>query len=372
MSIPSLDSNISTANQYSRTISRNNFDFCRFWLSILVIFAHSFALADGNEDHEPLRVLTNAQIDSGSLAVNCFFAISGYLITHSWLRSKSTTDFLLKRVLRIYPGFIVAVLIGLFCVEPIASEHFTLTIRNFLALVVNLVILRRTELSGGFPDNPLPFAINGSLWSIPYEFKCYLAVMLLGGLGLFNRRKWLNVILLIVFIIGGMVYPLLNAPFFERGAFAVVVGNASNWFIVFPYFLAGMTFYLFEHRIPASARWAMSAFIALVVAAMLPPLGRLIFPFAIPYVLFWLAFRPNVRLQNWACFGDFSYGIYLYAFPIQQLIVSQIHGIGPISLFLIATPLSVVAGVISWHLVEKHFLKLKHRLPSRSLNIAPN
>ena len=169
-----------------------------------------------------------------------------------------------------------------------ASEHFTLTIRNFLTLLVNLVMLRRMELSGGFPDNPLPFAINGSLWSIPYEFKCYLAVMLLGGLGLFNRRKWLNVILLIGFIIGGMVYPLLNAPFFERGAFAVVVGNASNWFIVFPYFLAGMTFYLFEHRIPASARWAMSAFIALVVAAMLPPLGRLIFFFQFPTCYFGL------------------------------------------------------------------------------------
>ena len=372
MSIPDLEPNINTDNQQSRTISRNNFDFCRVFLSIAVIFAHSFAVAEGDEHHEPLRVLTSNQIGTGPLAVNCFFAISGYLITHSWLRSKSTTDFLFKRVLRIYPGFIVAVLIGTLCIGPIASEHFALTTRRFLLLLVNLVTLRSTPLPEVFPENPLPGVINGSLWSIPYEFKCYLAVMLFGGLGLLDRRKRVNLVLLIGLIIGGLVYPLLNVPFLEQRGFVAIVGAMTSWLTVFPYFLAGMIFYLFEHRIPVSSRWVISFSITLIVAALIPPLGTLFFPFAITYLLFCFSFRPIGLLQNWARFGDFSYGTYLYGFPIQQLIASQIPGIGAISLFLIATPLSVIAGVISWHLVEKHFLKLKRRLPNRSMGLAPN
>ena len=372
MSIPSLDPNINTANRQSRTISRNNFDFCRFCLSIIVIFSHSFAIADGHERNEPLKFFTNGQLSSGSLGVNCFFAISGYLITHSWLRSKSIADFLLKRVLRIYPGFIVAVLIGIFCVAPIASEHFTLTTRRLLLILVNLVTLRGMEVPGVFAENPLPGAINGSLWSIPYEFKCYLLVMLFGSLGWFDRRKWMNVVLLIGLIIGGMIYPLYKVPLLERGALTAVFGTVSSWLIVFPYFLAGMIFYLFENRIPVSTRWAFSILIILIVAALLPPLGPIIFPFTVTYLLFWISFRPIGLLQNWARYGDFSYGIYLYAFPIQQLIVRQNPGIGPISLFLMATPLSVIAGVISWHLIEKHFLKFKHRLPNRTIGLAPN
>jgi hypothetical protein len=110
------------ASSMSHIIGSNNFDFCRFWLAVLVIFSHSFALAEGDERHELMGLLTSRQLSSGRFAVCCFFAISGFLISHSWLRSTTAMSFLWKRIKRIYPAFVVAVVLGAFVISPIASS----------------------------------------------------------------------------------------------------------------------------------------------------------------------------------------------------------------------------------------------------------
>jgi peptidoglycan/LPS O-acetylase OafA/YrhL len=152
----------------------------------------------------------------------------------------------------------------------------------------------------------------------------------------------------------------------ESGAFAAIVGMASSWFNVLPHFLAGTTFYLYRNRIPLSGYWAAGALLAALAAGAFPPAGRVVYPFAATYLLFWFAFHPGVPLQNWSRHGDFSYGIYLYAFPIQQLLACYLPGISPVGLFVLAAPLSVAAGALSWHLVEKHFLSRVHRGSSRA------
>lgn len=356
---PEADSK-TAMNNALQTIGANNFDFCRFWLAVLVIFSHSFALAEGDERHEPLGVLTSGQLGAGRFAVCCFFAISGFLISHSWLRSATAATFLWKRVKRIYPGFIVAVVLGAFVISPAASGS-TLTWRQILLMPFNLLALRDCEPSTIFETNPFPGSLNGSLWTIPYEFKSYLALMALGVLGLPRIRVLTLPCLMIATILGSVIYPNCRLMFFERGTFAAIVGQASAWFHVLPYFLAGATFYNFRTSIPLCKRYAVCSVTALVCAVLFPASGRIVFPFAVTYLLFWFSFHPLVTFHTWGRHGDFSYGIYLYAFPIQQLLAMTVPEITPIGLFATATPLSVLSGVLSWHLVEKHFVRARER-----------
>ena len=356
MSEKQVDQTSVVAETSVTSMTQNNLDFCRFWLAIQVIFSHSFALAEGDECREPLSILTSGQLNSGEFAVGCFFAISGFLITHSWLRSRSASSFLSKRVRRIYPGFVAAVLFGVFIVAPIGAAYIKWTARDILSLPLNLIALRNVEPKGVFPHNPCPGLINGSLWSIPYEFKCYLVVMLIGGLGLFRDRR-LVLGILIAILAGGFFYRPDSTSVVERGAFAVIIGMVSFWCNVLPYFVAGMAYYLYRDQIPRSRQFLAIVSLILVISAVVPPAGRVAFPLAITFLLFWFAFHSPFRIYGWSRYGDFSYGIYLYAFPLQQLMVMRFPGISPVLLFLVSTPLAVIAGVISWHLLEKHFLK---------------
>jgi len=361
MSFPPSSSNVTDRSEQLHAIGRNNFDFCRFWLAILVIFSHSYPLAEGTEAHEPFHLATNGQLTGGAIAVNGFFAISGYLIAYSWLRSRSVGGFLSKRVFRIYPGFIAAVLIGVFIIAPLGADQLQLSSQFLRLLPLKLLTLNRAEPPGVFAANPFPDAINGSLWSIPYEFKCYLGIMLLGALSWLTRWKAMTAYACGAVIAGSLAYPWMTLSVLERGSFAATVGSASNWFNVLPHFLVGTTFYLFRDRVRFSGRWAACAALAVAVAGLFPPLGRAVYPPAATYLLFWFAFHPAVPLQKWSRYGDFSYGIYLYAFPIQQLLVQSLPGLSPVALFLAAAPLSIIAGAISWHLIEKHFLRAAHR-----------
>ena len=99
----------------------NNFNFLRFALAVLVLFSHSFSLIHGGDRWDWLYILTRGQVFGGGLAVDGFFIISGSLILQSWLRSLSAGDYLRKRALRIYPGYLVCALLCIFVVGPIAS-----------------------------------------------------------------------------------------------------------------------------------------------------------------------------------------------------------------------------------------------------------
>ncbi|WP_373651999.1 acyltransferase family protein [Schlesneria sp. DSM 10557] len=356
------------AGWQSDSFGKNNLDFCRFWLAVLVIFSHSYALAEGHEENEPLGLFTHGQLNSGPFAVCGFFIISGFLITHSWLRSKSAVDYLKKRAFRIYPGFIVVVLLGVFVIAPFVSENLHFGVKRLLTIPISLLALRNVDLREAFVNNPYPGTMNGSLWSIPYEFKCYLAVMAIGAAGMLTRRRGLVPWLFLVTLIAGALYPFFPVPALDKGPFAAIVGSAEAWSRVFPYFIAGLAFYVYRKSIPFSTPLFVASVIAFVAASFAPPAGRFVFPFAITYALFWFSFHPAIHFENWSRYGDFSYGIYLYAFPIQQLIALSMPGVSAITMFFIATPLSILAGAISWHLVEKHFLKMKHR-PAKPVEV---
>lgn len=342
-----------------QALRRNNFGLFRLTLASLVVLSHSFALTLGSNRDEPLARFTHGQLTFGELAVNWFFVISGFLIMMSWSNSRGLVGFLRKRVLRIYPAYLVAVLV---CVTIIpllcGSRHMFPTTLDPSELWKALVL--RAELPDFFLYNPSR-TTNGSLWSISFEFWCYLGVALLGLLGV-ARRPWIIPGLIAVLV--GSYITLMHIGWRPGGTLlGVVLGSPFIWTRMAPFFLSGVLFFQWRRRIPLSARVAVLCVCGLVLAAALPPYGLAItMPILGTYVVFCAAFSDKFC---WPTFGsrvDVSYGTYLYAFPIQQLWIYALAIRSPFLLFSLALPSSLLAGYLSWHGVERHFLQLKQPL----------
>ena len=340
----------------------NNFDFIRLALAVLVIFSHSFPLATGTEDFEPFRLLTRGQVTSGAMAVDLFFIISGFLITASFERSRSVWEYLRKRVFRIYPGFILAACFGVFIALPASGGLLDgATLASRVAQFTSSTLqLHEFRYHGAFPANPYPRLINGSLWSISVEFWCYIGVAVLGVCGLLRSKRTLS-LLFAVTVIMGVLYDIHRwtpaGGFLER-----VVGLPPFYPRLPPMYLAGALFYRLRDHLSLDRRWIAAALVLLCAAMWLPHGWQALFPFAGPYLVLAVAYHPAIRLHAWSKYGDFSYGTYLYAFPVQQLIMSRFgHKISPLLLFIIAAPSAVACAVLSWHLVERWFVKPKQR-----------
>lgn len=339
----------------------NNFDFLRLALSVLVIFSHSYPLGTGSETAEPLNRWTHGQMTFGAIAVDLFFIMSGYLITASAVRSRGLGDFLVKRVRRIYPAFAMNSLLTLLVVVPLAGGHLAGSPEH-KAAYWSLQVLRLQEFRTfqSFASNPFPIVVNGSVWSISYEFWCYIGIAMLSFAGLL-RREWF---LLLCFLAAWMVGIVFQAEgwIWSGGLLRSLLGVPEIWARLLPFYLGGTVFYLFRDRIRWNG-WAALGCVAALLAASFFPLGWVtVFPLVGPYVTFFIAFHPVPVLQDVGRFGDFSYGTYLYAFPMQQLLMEALgHTVTPWILFGMATPLTLLLAIGSWYGVERHLLASKRR-----------
>ncbi len=343
-------------------------------MALAVVWSHSFALAlPEGERAEPVSRITNGHYSAGSIAVMVFFTISGYLICQSWMSSRDLRSFLEKRVRRIYPGYMAATSICAFVVVPAFSTVYDLSPYTIAKTISSNLLLRNFfPPSTAFAHN-LNTAVNGSLWSIPFEFWCYIFTAALGLLGLLRSARAVIAIIAVTL--------LARAAFdlFDRkpgwGAIGYIFGWPYLWTFVLPCFLSGALVFLLKDRIPRHLA-ILVALVTAFFAACYAPLGakfqqiasQLIFPAAVAYSTFYLAFSDRIRLRNAACYGDLSYGTYLYAFPIQQALISANLFSLP-EVVLLSAALSILAGALSWHLVEKHFLS-RSKLARRQLHPA--
>jgi peptidoglycan/LPS O-acetylase OafA/YrhL len=351
----------SRSNSHSGTI-----DLARLAFAVLVVYSHSFALLAGGDHSEPLFRWTQGQITWGGLAVDSFLILSGYLITASWTRSSSPGVFFRSRVLRIYPGFAVAIALGVLLIAPLSTDGSIST--NPAQWLWGTLNLRGYEPDGVFPDVPFRGSLNGSVWSISYEFWCYVGTALFGIVGWLTRRR-VVVFVFLASIAVSIAFVVLELRL-GGGILGVIFGDPWLWARLLPYYVAGWTFYLFRDRLPLSWPLAVAALGSLVIGAACAPWGvALTFPVALAYLLVFATRRRKPRFTGVTRYGDLSYGVYLYAFPIQQLLVRYHIARTPLVLFAAATPLAMMAALLSWHLVEKHYLvKRESRV---SLPIAP-
>ncbi len=349
VSRPSLPS---SSPDHTLPVSRsNNLNAIRLALAGMVMFSHSFDLSYGSAASEPLRVLTRGQETCGAIAVDLFFLISGMLITASWFRSKSMNDFLMRRVLRIYPGFLVALSFSALLTWTLCPEfrlhvgHGLSWTRDFMSDAAGL---NQASLlwTGTFARNPFPGVANGSLWTIRWEFGCYLLVAVIGLFCLFKRR-WL------ILIMAG-----LAVVAFAWGRFHGVISEAlpSHFF---SYFFAGMITWLFRDKIRFSWLLALICSVVLLVATRITPAFSLLFPIAGSYIALRIGLSRSWRLTRWTEKTDISYGVYLYAFPVQQVVAMFPEMRSVSANLLISLPVTVIMAFASWYLVENRFLRMK-------------
>jgi peptidoglycan/LPS O-acetylase OafA/YrhL len=332
-------------------------------MALIVVWSHCFALGlPQGETVEPISFATNGHYNAGNFAVMVFFVISGFLITESRSKSESTLAFLKKRIRRIYPGYLAASLICAFIIIPAFA-----TIYDFSGTEAAKTVLANLLLRNYFPQsnvfaNNYSSAVNGSLWSIPYEFWCYLAVAAFGMFGLL--RKSVVISLIVLCLTARAVLDMLDKKP-GLGVIGDVFGWPYLWMFVLPCFLMGSAFFLLRHHIKRHVLLAV-VLLALFMLLCYAPLGRkfqqvssqVIFPVVVAYITFFFAFSDRFKFRRTGSDNDFSYGTYLYAFPIQQIILSHCGSTNiafPVFV-LMSFVFSLLAGVVSWHLVERWFL----------------
>lgn len=355
-------------------LDRNNFDAIRLAMAFLVLFSHSYALRFGSEDGEPLSRLTNGHYNAGNLGVWAFFVISGFLVARSFDKASSLRRFASRRIRRIYPAYLVATSICAFLVTPIfAPAGFALTAADvWNTLWGNLLLGNHFPLPELFRDNPVT-QINGSLWSIRFEALCYVGLALLS----LSLRRYLRPALPLIYLAVVILWCWADLTGRKPGgptSIAALIGWPYLWLKVLPNFLAGMIAYHFRDRLLRSGLLLSGLAGASLLCFHLgghDPWGivgsQLLGTPTLAYGLFWLAYHPHIRLSDAARFGDFSYGVYLYAFVIQQILIARTAL--PFPLFMLASALlSLAAGIASWWLVERHFVSRGRRTQIRTAN----
>jgi peptidoglycan/LPS O-acetylase OafA/YrhL len=333
----------------------NNFNFLRLFLAVLVLLSHSPELIDGNRKREILSAIFHT-FSCGELAVKGFFLISGYLIIQSWQRNPQLFDYFKKRVLRIYPGFIIATLISAFVVAPLGAN-----LSDYLAqfkpwkFVLGMLFLERPVIPPVFVGQPYP-DVNGSMWTIAYEFRCYLLVAVLGMCGIFQRRSlWLafSVFILVIYMTPGL------ADRIDFPGSSLLMGNFPKFVGFLVFFCAGGCFYLWRDRIHYNTKLALIFLPIVILSLFKMKVAQLLLPTMGGYILFWFVFAPLPIFQQFAKRADISYGVYLYGWPIQKLLLWYIPSLSPWLLFLLSCAISFPCGWLSWNLVESPFMKLK-------------
>jgi peptidoglycan/LPS O-acetylase OafA/YrhL len=348
-----------------RDKASDNFNLVRLCLASLVIISHAPELLDGNRSREPLTQLFHS-ISFGDFAVYCFFIISGYLVTGSYLATASTKIFLLKRVARIYPGFCVAWLVCMLVVAPVSgASPWPLHLAVSAQLLEGMLLLHGPVLPGAFHGLHYPY-LDGAMWTIPYEFRCYLMIALAGSLGIFARR-YLMLVALLLLLAGstalrlGWLHPSLDPIFFPPAP------TPAEALQVFGCFAAGMCLRLFDDRISFTRTSLWIAAILLCLMLFRPDYAELGIATLGAYVLLGLARAPHVfGARPFLGGNDISYGVYLYAWPILSLIILVHPHIAPVKLALLTMLLAGCAGFASWRCIERPALRFSHMVQSKN------
>jgi peptidoglycan/LPS O-acetylase OafA/YrhL len=328
----------------------NNFDFMRFGAAVLVILSHAYPLTGRLE---PLKEFSHGLTTLGTIAVAIFFVISGMLIAQSFERTKSFSHFVEARILRIYPALIVTIMITTFILGPILTnnsltEYFT---NGFTFKYLSNVFAVKIQyyLPGVFETNPFPNAVNGSLWTLPLELGCY--ALIAAALFLLRKRYLFSFILLVI------------AAIYLRG-------GLKNENIL--YFAFGSMLYLARHYVSMNPYIAMLSAVGFIISFMLPIQlsTKLLHCISSTYLIIYIGFIKVPLLTNFTKYGDFSYGIYIWAFPIQQTIVYFYPDLTILSHFALSTFITFCFAFASWHLVEKRALALKKRFNYKPLSLS--
>ncbi len=329
--------------------------------AIGVIVSHSFPITMGYGAFEPLKALAGESL--GWFCVAVFFYISGFLIARSYVRRPSLTHWSVARFLRLFPGLFVVLVLTVLLFGPLTTVH---SIGDYAADPATWTYLPRNlslyslqwTLPGVIEGNPYGPTINGSLWTLFYEVICYAGVFVAGMLGLLERPR--------MFAISVAVFILLYvSPLIIGFNLSDLAGGrpGSLMRLAFPFVLGMMTFVYRDH---IRLDWRIAVVLWLIAA---PFFGSdwftMLLIIALNYSVLILAYVPRGVILAYNRLGDFSYGTYIYAFPMQQLAVHLYPGQAWYENVALALAPTLILAVASWKLVEKPSLGLVGSLSER-------
>ena len=339
--------------QHDKRRRFEGFDGLRLVAAIAVIFSHAFLIATGSEESEPMVRLLGPGNILGLYGVFTFFIISGFLLARSLASNVGVISFAVSRVLRIFPGFLGAVLVvGLligpvFTTLPVGQYVSSPEVRNFVRDALNS--LGDAYLPGVFSyDSSAAGIVNGSLWSLRYEALSYVFLLCLWiSLRSMVKVTWvITVIALLTWL-----WP----------AFAATMPGLAY---TLPYFAAGVLMYWVYERYRTTPAVALACVGLLALAALI---GMQVYAFALvgAYLIVFAGERPNIGSRFAERFGDCSYGLYLYGWPTEQMIRQATGTRDPWLLFLLAVPLTFVFAILSYHLIERPTMRMRPTVVAR-------
>ncbi len=348
----------------------SGFDFLRIFLALAIVAWHSRNVVHWTADQATSSPWWFAEYS----LVPMFFALSGFLVAASGMRL-SLRDFLINRGLRILPALALEILFSAFLLGPIFTD---LTLKQYFSspllyhYLTNMVGLVNFYLPGVFVHHPWTM-VNGALWTIPYEMMCYVVLSALIVTRWLRSTRAIAVCTVFLMIIALLCrnIPGLESTFdhggnsvFDKAIRFFFTGEQSRLLLSF---VVGVLFYKIRHRIPYS-RALMAA--AMAVCLIIAFIGnhswfdnaalRLI---AIPTLTYIVAFAGVTKIPiSWPYTqGDYSYGVYLYHLPFQQMLYSIFPTVSALQLFLLSVPTCTAVAAFSWHTVEKPILRLRKR-----------
>ncbi len=333
----------------------NNYDFLRIFAATCICFTHSFNLI--NKDAlEPMMLISGGRYDFSFIGLSIFFSISGYLITKSVYTSSSLLSYFWKRFLRIQPLLILVCILSVFVLGPIfttlpAQEYFENAqawtyFRNvFPATGIQFV------LPGVFANNIHGDGVNGSLWTLIVEERLYLAVSVFF---LFKKQKKLFVFMMllvnILFVFKSMLF---------HGAIDQYLAG-SHVFYAMIFLNAGAMYQVgidFKSLLKNKSAWL--ALLAIAISLALPLLEFLLV-ITVPFCIILIA-QVSAATNKAGKWGDFTYGVYIFAFPVQQMLIARhLFVQSPYSLFMVTMAIVLPLSALSWHFLEKRCLGYKN------------
>lgn len=343
----------------------NNFDFILLVAAFMVIWGHAYTLLS----QPGVPIVMGSTIHT--FAVKVFFAVSGYLVMSSWIQDPNPIRFIFKRLLRIIPAFVVVVAFSALILGPAVTD---LTIAEYFSSDIlfqyfsNLIFYIHYALPGVYYNNIYPVAVNGSIWTLPVELFMYLLLLAVGCSSFLMGRETTRIFwcLLTLIVIAITVVKAAIIPKLFDGV--VIYGTlVSASLELAPYFLVGGMLALFSQLIRYSVTVAIMLFF---IGVFFTGTGTLIHVLNILFVCYTVVVFGSLStpyIRQTGRFGDISYGVYLYGFPVAQTLSWAFgHDIPFLAHIFLALAFTIILAFFSWHLVEKPALSLKPKRKGHS------
>lgn len=327
----------------------NNLNIMRLTAALLVIINHSVPLAMGDKYGDFLNQYSGTRLSLGAIAVSFFFITGGYLIQKSGEHRPGFWNYWKARIIRIFPPLFVCVVLCTFVLGPLMTDlrmGVYLKTADTYKYLLNSVFWLHHELPGVFEQNIYNSTVNGSLWTLPVEFVCYIVCFIGIHIKLTTKKRLKYTIPLAVLITIAVLYITRGSVFM-----LIIVRTCVSFYI-------GMCYYVYREKVPMDIRlfWMSLALFVGTILLHMDVLAMLVF---FPYVVLYLAFGTRYKVRWLDRFGEVSYGTYLWGFPVQQTVCALFGGEMKWYLnLLISAPLAVLLGWCTYKCVEQPIARL--------------